>query len=195
MGYIDNIKEYIPANEQESSDKALILEFIKKNNKNVLSRSNGIAHITSSGFIMNRKLDSVLFVHHNIRDTWAWTGGHADGDEDLLAVALREAQEETGLSRIKPQTSKIASLDILVNFGHIRKGQYISAHLHLSVAYILIADENEETKINPDENSGVKWFSADSVNDKTFLPGDVYLYRKLIKRAKKEFYISGDNKL
>ena len=185
MNYIRQIKDYVPTNEQEACDKSLILKFIERNRDTVLLRENEVAHITSSGFIMNRQLDSVLFLHHNIRNTWAWTGGHADGDGDLLAVALREAHEETGLTGIEPQTNGIASLDVLVNFGHVRKSKYVSAHLHLSVAYILIADSHEKPIINPEENSDIRWFSVESVNSELFLPNDIYLYHKIIDRAKR----------
>jgi len=61
-----------------------------------LLRDNEIAHITSSGFILNKSLDKALLIHHNIRNVWAWTGGHADGNSNLLEVAIQEAVEETG---------------------------------------------------------------------------------------------------
>ncbi len=186
MDYSTPISAYLPVCDQERSDQALILDFINKNREDVLLRKNGIAHITSSGFILNHALDKVLFIHHNIRNVWAWTGGHADGDSDLLAVAIREAKEETGLTSVIPQTGDIASLDILINYGHVRRGEYVSAHLHLSMSYILLADENELLRIKPDENSDIRWFPLDFINTENFLPSDVILYQKLIARAKKD---------
>ena len=78
MDYIQAIKNFEPMNEQEQNDKKLILKFIKKND-DVLYRDNEYAHMTSSGLIFNEKLDKILMVHHNIYNTWSWTGGHADG--------------------------------------------------------------------------------------------------------------------
>ena len=49
--------------------------------------------MTSSGLIFNKNLDKILMVHHNIYNTWSWTGGHADGEDDLLKVAIKEAKE------------------------------------------------------------------------------------------------------
>ena len=96
MDYIQAIKNFEPMNEQEQNDKKLILKFIKKND-DVLYRDNEYAHMTSSGLIFNEKLDKILMVHHNIYNTWSWTGGHADGEADLLKVAIKEAKEETSI--------------------------------------------------------------------------------------------------
>ena len=106
---------------------------------------------------MNPSLDKALLVHHNIRNTWAWTGGHADGDANLLQVAVREAKEETGVMNVIPLTPKIITIDILPVFGHWRKGNYVNTHLHLSIAYILIASEKETLTVNENELIGVSW--------------------------------------
>lgn len=185
MKYIKAIEEYKPVNEQEKQDKKVILEYIRHFGDNVLLRDNEIAHITSSGLIMNKDLDKVLFVHHNIRNVWGWTGGHADGDDDLLHVAIKEGTEETGISNLVPLSDKIASIDILPVFGHIKKSQYVNAHLHLSIAYILIADENNKVRICEEENSGVEWFPINKITNENFDPKDVYLYNKLFTIARR----------
>lgn len=185
MEYRKAIEGYHPVNEQEIQDKKVILDYINQFGDNVLQRESGIAHLTSSGFIMNEALDKVLLVHHNIRRVWTWTGGHADGDGDLLHVSLKEAGEETGLLSIRPLTEELASIDILPVFGHIRKSRYVNAHLHLSAAYLLIANEQEQVRICPEENSGVQWFPIDYFTEENFDAFDVYLYQKLISFAYK----------
>ncbi|RDY26073.1 NUDIX domain-containing protein [Romboutsia weinsteinii] len=184
MLYKDQIERFTPLTEQEENDKKIIIEYIDKFNHNVLLRENEIAHITSSGFIMNPTMDKVLMVHHNIYNTWAWTGGHADGDSDLLYVALKEAKEETGICNIKPLSEEIVSIDILPVYGHVKKGNYVSAHLHLSIAYVLISDEDEELTIKEDENSGVKWIAIDKISDFSNEPYLIEIYKKIILRAK-----------
>ena len=91
------IQSYVPMNEQEVQDQKVILNYIKLFEHNILTRENEFAHLTSSGFILNEARDKVLMIYHNIYQSWAWTGGHADGDCDLLHVAIKEAKEETGL--------------------------------------------------------------------------------------------------
>jgi 8-oxo-dGTP pyrophosphatase MutT (NUDIX family) len=185
MNYVGEITRYIPQNEQEKQDQQVILKFIREYPETVLLRENVIAHITSSGFIMNETLDRVLLVHHNIRNTWAWTGGHADGDRDLLHVAVKEAKEETGITRVRPLSESIASIDIFPVFGHIKNGQCVNAHLHLSIAYLLIADDRERLIVNKKENSGVRWFPIEQFTEGFFDIHDLCLYRKLIERAKR----------
>jgi len=184
MNYIDQINEFVSVNSQESQDKKIIIDYNEQFSHNILLRDNDIAHITSSGFIMNKTLDKALMVHHNIRNVWSWTGGHADGDRDLLKVAIKEAKEETGIINVTPLTENIITIDILPVYGHMRKGKYVSGHFHLSIAYILITSEEEKLIVNEDENSGVRWFDVDKFNDSYFDIHDVYLYNKLIKRAK-----------
>lgn len=183
MDFIKNIEKYVPECMQEESDKALILSYCR-NNTDILDRENVTVHVTCSGFIVNEKIDKILFVHHNIRNTWTWSGGHADGDDDLLAVAIKEAQEETGLVAVKPLSAEIASVGIFPVYGHMKNGEYVCAHLHLSIAYLLIADDNEELVISPNENSAVKWVDEGFINSENFDETDLRLYSKLLRRAR-----------
>ncbi|QOR36526.1 NUDIX hydrolase [Clostridium sp. 'deep sea'] len=183
MNYINQIKHYQPINAQEAQDQKVILKYIQQFPHNILLRDNEFAHITSSGFIMNKELAKVLMVNHHIINNWAWTGGHADGEADLLKVAIKEAKEETGIKTVTALANKIVALDILPVGGHVKKEKYISCHVHLSVAYILIANENEQLTIKKDENSGVQWLPVEYINENNFLKNDVYLYSKLIKKA------------
>lgn len=78
MNFKEAILKYQPINEQEKSDKEIILDYIDHFHDNILTREDQIAHMTSSGLILNKSLDKILMIHHNIYNTWAWTGGHAD---------------------------------------------------------------------------------------------------------------------
>ncbi len=183
--YTAAIEAFVPENEQEAGDQRALLWYLRQFPGTVLTRENEIAHITSSGFLMNPARTRCLMVHHNIRGCWAWTGGHADGDADLLAVAIREATEETGAPRVTPLSPAIASIDILPVFGHVRRGQYVSAHLHLSVAYLLIVPDDAPLTIKPDENTGVRWFDIADVRAPLFDARDEAFYQKLIRKAKR----------
>ena len=103
-------------------------------------------------------------IYHNIYKSWAWTGGHADGDSDLLHVAIKEAKEETGLKSVTPVMTNILGLDVLNVNGHIKKGKYVSSHLHLSVAYLLEANEEDKLIVNEEETSGVKWLPINELD-------------------------------
>lgn len=186
MDYIQQLRGYTPINDQEREDTRVILEYARQNPHNVLLRQNKVAHITSSGFIVNPSFTKSLMVYHNIRQIWAWTGGHADGETNLLKVALQEAQEETGAAGIRPLFPEIASVDILFQPGHYKNGEYVNSHLHLSVAYILACDECEAVRIKPDENQGVEWIPVEHFTPEFFKadPADAALYNKLVQKAR-----------
>ncbi len=139
--------------------------------------------MTSSGLILNKSLDKVLMIHHNIYNTWAWTGGHADGNNNMLEVALKEAKEETGISKVWPLTKKIISIDIIPVYGHVKRGKYVSSHLHLNISYILIADENEELILNEYETSDVGWVKTNNLDQYSNEPYLIKIYNKIISRA------------
>lgn len=154
--FIEDIKNYKPYNIQEKNDKELILLAVNNFN-NLFTRENPILHFTSSGYIINKTRDKVLMIYHKIYNSWAWTGGHNDGDTNFLRVAIKEAQEETGLKNINVISDDIFSIDVLTVNGHIKKNNFISAHLHLNITYLLEACENDELIINKEETKGVKW--------------------------------------
>lgn len=183
MDYLTAILEFIAGSEQERADQHAILSFIKRNPADVLLRKNKIAHLTSSALIFNESMDKLLMIHHNIYQSWSWTGGHVDGDGDLLAVAIKEAQEETGLKNIKTLSEEIVSLDVLPVFGHLKNNEPVSAHLHLSVAYVLQASEKEALRIKPDENTGVQWISIKDLADYVSEAHMQVVYDKILKRV------------
>lgn len=184
MDLIKQIEAYKPFNEQEEKDKALILEWLRTND-NAFSRENKIAHMTASAWVVNKDRSKVLMVYHNIYHSWSWLGGHADGETDLLAVAVREVKEEAGISNVRPVSEDIFSLESLTVDGHIKKGEYVSSHLHLNVTYLLEADSEEAVSIKADENSGVAWFSPEEALRRSTEPWFVErVYTKLTDKIK-----------
>ena len=183
MSIIEEIQNYYPGCEQEEKDKALIVKFLTEND-DAFSRENTMAHMTASAWVLSPDGQKVVMCYHNIYKSWSWTGGHADGDTDLLAVAMREAEEETGL-KTHPAVNGIFSLESLTVDGHIKHGEYVSGHLHFNVTYLLQA-EGWELRPKTDENSAVKWFTPEEALAASTEPWMVeWIYRKLAQRAEK----------
>lgn len=185
MGIREDMEKYRPCCEQEQRDKEVILNFLFRNDDAFL-RTNLIAHMTASAWVVNAAHDRVLMVYHNIYHSWSWTGGHADGDEDLLRVALRECREETGVQTVRAVSGDIFSLEVLTVDGHEKHGEYVPSHLHLNVTYLLEADESESLCVCEGENSGVKWFTLDDALKASTEPWFVErIYKKLNRKLGK----------
>lgn len=176
---ITEITQYQTVNEQEERDKALILAELT-NNPQVFLRESSLAHMTASAWVVNEDKTKVLMVYHHIYNSWSWLGGHADGEEDLLKVAIKEVKEESGLKQVSPVSTNIFSLEVLTVDGHIKHGQYVSSHLHLNVTYLLEAKEKDKLVIKPDENSGVAWFPLEKAVEASTEPWfQEHVYQKL----------------
>ena len=179
MKIVKDIEKYRPCNEQERHDQALILDFLNRN-EDAFLRSNRLAHMTASAWIVNPARTKTLMVYHKLYDSWSWTGGHADGETDLLAVALKEAREETGIVHVRPVSGEIFSLEVLTVDGHEKRGEYVSSHLHLNVTYLLEAEESDTLRICKEENSGVAWFALEEALKASTEPWFVErIYKKL----------------
>lgn len=185
MDILEQIRQYKPVNLQEMADKQVMLEYIIKGDR-VWERANKIAHFTASAWIVNASRDKVLMAYHNIYQSWAWTGGHADGNKNLAEVAVKEALEETGLSEIKCLLDEIYSLETIRVDGHMKNGLYVPTHLHLNVTYLLEADEEAPLTIKADENAGLQWFKLEEAIQKSTEPWMQGVYRKLNDKLEKK---------
>ena len=176
------IRKYKPTCQQEAQDRQVMLNFLTAH-PDCLLRSNRLAHFTASSWILDESHAYTLLVYHNIYRSWSWTGGHADGGADLLAVALREAREETGLTRVQPLRAAPLSLEIITVDGHIKKGRYVSSHLHMNLTYLLQAPLDQPVRSCPEENQGVRWVEREQAPLISSEPWMAGIYRKLNQQA------------
>lgn len=176
------IAAYAPRDAQEAADRRQMLAFMDMCD-DFLTRGNTVAHITASSWIVDPARTMALMIYHNIYDSWTWTGGHADGEGDLLSVALREAQEETGIRAraVIPQPASIESIGVK---SHIKRGAVVSAHVHMNVTFLLEADPKADIRVKPDENSGVRWIAFEDIAQAVSEPEMLPIFSKLISRAR-----------
>ena len=162
MNWEMQLQSYQPWNQQEQQDRLAMLDYLHLH-KDLWGRALP-AHFTASSWVVSPDRSQVLLAYHRIYDAWSWLGGHADGEQDLLAVAMRETKEESGLTQVRPVTPDIYSLEILCVNGHVKKGIYVPSHLHLNLTYLLEAQPDAPIHCRPEENSAVRWFSREQAS-------------------------------
>jgi len=145
---------YQSTDSHQQDYKQKMLEFLHSS-INCFSRENQTGHFTASAFVINKQGDKFLLMHHAKLDKWLQLGGHCDGDPDILSVAIKEAQEESGCQRIKPMSTEVFDLDI----HYIPATANIVEHLHYDVRFLLQIDDNSMIKSNK-ESKDLRWFSV-----------------------------------
>ena len=118
-------------------------------------------HVTGSAWVVNPIRDKVLLLHHKKLDQWFQPGGHADGDADILKVALKETTEETGLdaSHIRLVGENIFDVDIHT----IHANTHDPRHEHIDVRFLVEVDDNVVVPGN-DESHDVIWVGLNQVS-------------------------------
>jgi len=186
MSLIEEVEAYNPYDELEAAEKAGFLQFLHAFGDNVYSRDNKVGHLTPSCWIINSDRTKALMINHKLRNTWSWLGGHADGDSDLLKVAIKEAREESGLKNIKVLTDKFFDISVLPASNHIKNNRYVSSHIHYCPTFLFEADEHEPLLVNENETYGITWIEVDKIIDLVPDSVDKMLYGRLIKKVKEK---------
>lgn len=184
----EQIMNYKPINYEEEAIKQYILKWMD-NFDDVLTRDNSFGHFASTGIVLNQERDKMLLVYHNIYDSWLAPGGHADGEEDLLSVALREVEEETG-QKAKILDDSIFAISASPIVGHMKRGKYVPAHTHLDAFYLLEADDTIPLVYREDESKGVKWEPIERILDEDNI---VYfmlpVHKRILEKCAEKQYI------
>jgi 8-oxo-dGTP pyrophosphatase MutT (NUDIX family) len=137
-------------------------EFLKQfsellKSENCFQRTHLPGHITGSSWIVNRDRTKTLLVHHAKLNKWVQPGGHADGEENILNVALREAEEETGLKKLTP-SSEIFDIDVHT----IPERRDFPEHLHYDIRFLVEADDRDQTEVS-EESHDVCWINLNEL--------------------------------
>lgn len=186
MSLKEQIENYVPFDESEDKIKEYFLKWIDTF-KDVLTRENEFGHFASSAFVVNKDKTKMLVVYHNIYDAWIFPGGHADGEENLLSVAIREVEEETGL-KTKVLDDSIFAITASPIVGHVKRGKYVPAHTHLDVVFLLEADDKESLTFREDESKGVKWITFDEAVGDSIVDFIKPVHKRLIKKLNTKDY-------
>jgi 8-oxo-dGTP pyrophosphatase MutT (NUDIX family) len=178
------IDKYTPFDQQEMRDKQTMLSFIDSF-EDIVTRDNVFGHFTASAFVVNESKTHVVILRHNIFGDCVYPGGHADGEYDLLSVALREVEEETGLIANPSSEGQIFCIQCVPVKGHVKNGQYVSSHTHHDVAFIAEVrdDDMDKIRVLESENSEVMWIPIDN----TLLDGMADWFKRIYIKFQNKF--------
>ena len=137
--------------------RARTLAFVEAH-PDALWRTCGAGHLTGSAVVVDPPAGRVVLLHHRKLARWLQPGGHADGDGDLAGVALREAEEETGLRDLRVVTPAV---DIDIHTIPAREGE--PAHLHLDLRFVVLAPSGAAPVVN-DESHDVRWVAEQDLD-------------------------------
>lgn len=170
--------------EFEAAERSSFLQFLTICGDKALLRETLPGHLSASAWVLNRKRDKVLMIYHNLFHSWTWPGGHADGEENLAAVARREVEEETGLKAFYLLEELPIDLNVLPVFAHLKHGRFVPSHLHFNAVYLFEADETEALHPKPDENSAVRWIDVCQIKDCCTERHIMPYYERIMRKVK-----------
>ena len=164
---LDLLADYRQQQPTESITADELVEFVQSN-ADCFERSLLCGHVTGSAWLVSDDNSSVLLTHHKKLDRWLQLGGHADGDSDVFSVALREAEEESGLSHIELACPGVFDIDI--HTIPARKSE--PEHFHYDVRFALRATGDQSFVVS-DESNHLAWVPvtrlAEFVQDESML--------------------------
>jgi 8-oxo-dGTP pyrophosphatase MutT (NUDIX family) len=125
-----------------------------ESNTDVFNREHRPMHVTGSAWVVSPDFSQVLILHHVKQDQWFQPGGHADGDADIIRVALRETSEETGL---EPAHVNLLSGEVFdVDIHAIPASAEDTWHEHIDIRFLVQIDNRLPVPGN-DESHEVLW--------------------------------------
>lgn len=151
------LKLYSPVNPEDQSQRDCILTFVETEPQ-CFERSHLAGHITGSAWVMNKTGTQVLLTHHKKLNKWLQLGGHADGQSDIQSVALREAQEESGIEELQSLSPNIFDLDV----HPIPERPHEPAHLHYDIRFLFQTKGSEVFKVGHESNQ-LAWVNVEEI--------------------------------
>ncbi|MEM9015445.1 MAG: NUDIX hydrolase, partial [Verrucomicrobiota bacterium] len=169
------LKNYRDRYPEEGDRVDQFCDFVERD-EDCFERSNSFGHITGSGWIVDEAGESTLLTHHAKLGIWLQPGGHADGNPDVLAVAMEECEEETGLTHLVPASEEIFDLDI--HGIPARPGE--PAHCHFDIRF-LVRHTGDGNYVVSEESHDLAWVPMDNLEDFT----DEWSMRRMRRKALK----------
>ena len=150
------LQRYVPMYPEERAYKEETLRFVE-DNPNCFERTLAKGHITASAWLLSKDNTKALLMHHKKLNRWFQLGGHCDGDSDVFKVAIKEAQEESGIQDIVAVYPGIFDIDVHLIPANSRGEK---EHFHYDVRFLLQVKSDEQVVQNSESNE-IRWVGKD----------------------------------
>lgn len=171
---LEKLHEFRPSSQRDVDCRNQFVKFVE-GHPDCFERSLEIGHVTGSAWIVNRERSRCLLTYHKKLESWLQLGGHADGNPDVLDVALSEGREESGIVQILPLSTEIFDLDI----HRIPAHKAVPEHYHYDVRFLCETDEGCPLTIS-DESNDLRWLTAEEVLARTSEESVLRMLRKTL---------------
>ena len=169
---------YLPNERDEVTFKHQMIRFIKRN-EDCFKRGLTSGHVTASAWLISKDSSKALLrMHHARLHQWFQLGGHCDGDYEYLRVALKEAQEESGITSIIPVSQDIFDIDVHLIPSNARE----RLHYHYDIRFLLKVASDEQVKPNNESNE-LRWISKNRDELPTTSASVVRMFDKWVSRG------------
>lgn len=177
----DILDEHQPLDDKEREDVATIKQLIRAH-PNIMNMNCEVGHITASAVIVDITSHQVLLHFHKRLNRWLQVGGHGDYETDFALVAMREAQEETGLRDLAflPADKPIVPIDYDVH--SIPQNKDFPEHLHLDFRYVLTTSQPDALSPEDGESAQFKWLAFDEALSLTDIDDSL---KRLLRKAQR----------
>ena len=174
---LDQLDAFRASDDHEAGMAARLRAFVASH-EDCFQRTLLIGHVTGSALIVDLERTHTLLHHHGKLDKWLQLGGHADGELDPLAVALREAREESGLTKLRVVDEAIFDVD-----RHLIPARKTEPdHWHYDIRFMIEADPDEPIVVS-DESHDLAWIEIDRMADYNAEESMLRMARKTLARA------------
>ena len=174
------LENYTSIFTEEEIYKQQILDFLAKADA-PYERINDVGHITASGLLLNSNCSKFLLMHHKKLNLWLQPGGHCDGDSDVLQVAIRESQEESGIAEIVPIMLNIFDIDVHIFPANLKEKE----HYHYDIRFLL-KTINNDSFVQNEESHELRWIDIKDYNNLDLISNNsiIRMVKKYINRDK-----------
>ncbi|MCH2175717.1 MAG: NUDIX hydrolase [Lentisphaeria bacterium] len=158
---LQQLKTYLEKYPAERGMTQRYIDFVKAH-EDCFERSLLIGHVTGSAFVVNKAGTHTLLTHHKKLNIWVQPGGHADGETNVMKVAMTEAKEETGLAALEFVSSELFDVDIHA----IPERKDIPAHEHFDCRFVIQSQGSDEYVVS-EESHDLAWIPITKLADFT----------------------------